>query len=215
MHLRRVPEERSIVKIRYEGFSRDESSHLADHRTFIATGRTPASLPTCFRDRTTVKSILSLRVFILSFPSLFLSCSIVFRFPSFLSHSVSLSVSAIQRRFKCPLLFLVSRFPQTLLSLPRPFAYFSSRERVCQVTPKTGIVFHVGKRVLSKHHDSHHCRARTHCIPPRIARIYLSAVLACSTIQTLTASRIAFAHTNRHKNDGEKTLDTRQPLKTQ
>lgn len=129
--------------------------------------------------------------------------------------AISLSVSAIQRRFKCPLLFLVSRFPQTLLSLPRPFAYFSSRERVCQVTPKTGIVFHVGKRVLSKHHDSHHCRARTHCIPPRIARIYLSAVLACSTIQTLTASRIAFAHTNRHKNDGERTLDTRQPSKTQ
>lgn len=93
VHLRRVPEERSIVKIRYEGFSRDESSHLADHRTFIATGGTPASLPTCFRDRTTVKSVLSSCLYFIFPPAISI---LLYRFPfPFFSFSLSLFLSPL------------------------------------------------------------------------------------------------------------------------
>lgn len=75
------------------GISRDESSHLADHRTFIATGGTPASLPTCFRDRTTVKSVLSSCLYFIFPPAISI---LLYRFPfPFFSFSLSLFLSPL------------------------------------------------------------------------------------------------------------------------
>ena len=167
-------EERSIVKIRHEGFihlTRRTLIYGAMKQRSSITAKLPLALHvfSLIEQQSTLCLDSLLRVFILSLPRLFLSLSL-----SLLPLPLSLSLSFLS--CLCSLFFrdIVSSalfcFSSPLIDcyllifLKRAFnIYFVSRTN-CRVTLQTGTTFHVVRRVLSKHHDPHYHLAHTHAL---------------------------------------------------